>query len=70
MHPYHIPEFANERVETKSRRAREHQLVHEARQGDQEDPCDDGVDRVGRGFRIPLFRWEVRMQRVAASANR
>jgi hypothetical protein len=62
MHPYHIKEFTDERTASKLRSAGHHAAVAEARASQAEDgPCDEPVTR-GLGFRIPLFRWEVRMQ--------
>ena len=64
MHPYHIKEVTDERAATMLRSADQRRLIAAARASQElDDPCGDRPAR-GRGFRIPLFRWELRMQPV------
>ena len=59
MHPYHIKEYADERVATRLREARRHELLAEAQAS-----LEPGqpVARRGARFRIPLINWELSMQ--------
>jgi hypothetical protein len=62
MHPYHIKEVTNERTASMLRSANQRRLVAEARASrEPDDPCAQ-TPAARRGFRIPLFRWELRMQ--------
>lgn len=62
MHPYHIKEFADERVADRLRSAKYRQSLAMARASQPGEPSDGGQPPCGRGFRIPLFNWELRMQ--------
>ncbi|MEX0784176.1 MAG: hypothetical protein WD557_16155 [Dehalococcoidia bacterium] len=62
MHPYHIPEAVDERRYTALRAADQARLVAQARASQRaDDPCADSAGR-GLRLRIPLIRWELRMQ--------
>ena len=62
MHPYHIKEFADERVATRLRDGREHRLVAAALASQQSE--GPAVRRGGPRFRIPLLNWELHMHPV------
>ena len=63
MHPYHIKEYADERVATRLRSARGHELRAAARAGaEQGEPPQRGR---GFRFRIPLLNWGLGMQRAS-----
>ena len=59
MHPYHIPEYSQERVASKLRSARQHEMVHLAQATKNDDPCAERETEDRRGFRIPFLNWEV-----------
>ena len=61
MHPYHIKEYTDERVATRLRSARRHELLAEARASQEPGPSGP---RRGARFRIPLLNWELSMQRA------
>lgn len=63
MHPYHIKEVTDERVASRLRSADGRRLLAAARAS--QEAADRG-EKPGRGFRIPLFRWELRMGLVRA----
>ena len=62
MHPYHMKEYIDERHAELLRSARQHQIVAEARVRPEPEAIDTEHPRRGRGFRIPGFNWQLRVQ--------
>jgi hypothetical protein len=62
MHPYHIKEYADERVATRLRAAREQELLAAARAT--QELGEPPAQRRGTCLRIPLLNWELCMQPI------